>query len=225
MERAKMKVIAWFLALFLLPVVGLVPQRWLPIASAACSGSIVKDAVGGNENTSNHRGTKANILVNDFSSHQYQTWRQVAVVENSNNFAEAGWSWIEGYGQYAFPMKIWVDNGVKSWVYFNQISLARGFRHEFKVHDSDGNWYWSFAYNGNEMGNEFVSFSNGTSLSESERWCTSDVLFAEFRELQKCQGQGCGWTDYGGLSQYINTTTDYRFCWKSKTAYDVRGQC
>ena len=217
--------LALALALMLAPILGLAPREAVPTASAHCNGNVVKGAVGGKENTNYHRGTSANILVNNFTTHQYQTWRMAAVVENSNNYAEAGWSQIEAYGSNAFPMKVWVDNGVKDWQYFTGVSLSRGVRHEFKTHDSDGNWYWSFAYNGNSMGNEYVSFSNGVSVTESERWCTTDVLFAEFRSLQRCHGASCGWTNYQSLVEYINNTNDYKFCKLSTTSYDVKGQC
>lgn len=66
---------------------------------------------------------------------------------------------------------------------------------------------------------------NGTSIALAERTCNSDVLFAEFRNLKKCHGIGCGWVNFDDLTQWVNETTDYRFCKNSNTSFDIRGQC
>ncbi|MGH2752744.1 MAG: hypothetical protein ACRDK3_18025 [Actinomycetota bacterium] len=102
--------------------------------------------------------------------------------------------------------------------------------HDFKVHDSDNNGFWSFAYDGNPMGNEQPNpnLENGTPVGSAERHCNQDSMFAEFRSLEKCHGEGCGWTDFNDLSLWKDTDSgvdDYDFCKINDRAFDVRNTC
>lgn len=83
------------------------------MAWASCSGSQVHDAVGGYEGSGTARyGDKASVLVNDFASNQYWSWRSVAIVKSSSTFAEAGWQLQEAIGnQGAHPYKTWKTDG------------------------------------------------------------------------------------------------------------------
>lgn len=75
------------------------------------------------------------------------------------------------------------------------------------------------------MGDEFVNMDWGTPITESERGCTNDSLFAEFRSLNTVPCTTCPWQAYQSLVEYINTTSDYRFCRFSNTRYKVQQAC
>lgn len=99
--------------------------------------------------------------------------------------------------------------------------------HEFKTHDQNGDKYWSFAYDGNPLGNEYVNMTSGMTVSESERGCTTDSLWAHDSGLSKLNAVNGSWQPYGALSQYIDTPTqnNYDFCRVSNTEYYVKQTC
>lgn len=194
-------------------------------AWAGCGGTVTHQAVGGNESSNTRLGDQANVLVNNFSSNQYESWRAVAILKNSSNFAEAGWFTDESVDQGHHPYKTWVTDGVPHEVDFNTVNLSGGANHNFKVHDQNHDHYWSFAYDGNPMGNEFVNMDWGTPITESERRCTTDSLYAHFLNLKTIPCTNCAWQSYQSLSQYINTTSDYKFCKVSNTEYWVKKTC
>ncbi len=67
--------------------------------------------------------------------------------------------------------------------------------------------------------------STGTPISESERSCTTDPLWAHVRALSKIDRVGGAWTSYGSLSRYIDTASGYDFCRISKTEFYVKKVC
>lgn len=195
-------------------------------ANPDCSdGTKSHQAVGGRENTSSTlRGNRNNVWVNSFGSGQFQSWRAVAIIQSSNNFAETGW--ITWPGFQAHPYRTWMANGVLDddnieW----GINLALDQFHEFKIHDSNGDQSWSFAYDGNALGQKTLPLVWGQAVSESERGCTADSLFAHFKEMNKCSGINCSWVNFGGLTQYIDNASGYSFCWRSATHFDVQASC
>lgn len=71
-----------------------------------------------------------------------------------------------------------------------------------------------------------VSFNNGLSLTQAESRCSTDILFARYRNLSKLPEANTSWTTYDGLSQYIDLNGGiYDFCPLSKTSYDVKDVC
>lgn len=170
------------------------------------------------------------MLVNSFAEAQTESWRAVAIAQDANSFVEVGWITREDQGPYqAHPFRLAVTRGNRNYRPKWDVNLRLAQMHEFKVHDSNDDGDWSFAYDGIAMGDMSASADQGESITESERNCTSDSLFAEFRNLSKCApDQGCGWSAYGGLRQYIDTangSNPYDFCWVGPRAYDVRQSC
>jgi hypothetical protein len=100
-----------------------------------------------------------------------------------------------------------MNAGIVNTVIKYPVDLPANTDHEFKAHDQDSDRWWSFAYDGSTMGNEYVDMPYGYPLSESERACTSDSLWAHFYNLKRLQCVGCTWVAYSSLSQYIDTPT------------------
>ena len=207
---------------------------WLALsptpALAACSGDEVHDAVGGNEKdvaAATRIGDRADVLVNDFASNQHRVWRAVGLIKDPNNFLEAGWVLrVDIFGnQSKHPYKTWRDLGVTREEIIGNVTFAAGTTHEFKVHDQNGDQQWSFAYDGNAMGNEPMAMTQGLPVTESERRCTTNSLKADFTHLNKINCVNCSWTAYDDLQKYINTTTDWKFCRRSATRYEVLKTC
>ncbi len=81
-------------------------------ANAACGGATTKGAIGAIQFDTPVYGTRGDLYVNNFDDHQWFSWRQVGVVQNSNNFAEAGWQTKEALDQQAHPFKTWSNDGL-----------------------------------------------------------------------------------------------------------------
>lgn len=194
-------------------------------AMASCSGTNIHYGVGGVDNTSTlFRGTKADIYVNNFSTHQYKVARNLSVYQNSNNFAEVGWAVVDSVDQNKHPYKTWVSDGVDKTV-IASASLPGDSAVSFKVHDDNDDKYWSFAWNGNALGNQYANFHLGRSRAQSERWCTSDSAWGHHFNLQHLVYINGSWDDFGGLSQDVAGDPDYNFCWTSKTEFYVKQTC
>ena len=199
---------------------------------ASCSGSQVHQAVGGHDNPGNNRfGDFSNVWVNDFGDHQFDTWRSVALLRGSNNFAEAGWFTSETAGdQLAHPYRTWLNDGVLGWNNYNNIDLTpRNDYHAFKVVDSNSDGNWEFFYDGNQMGSpKPVDMPSGADpLSESERKCTTDSLWAHFDTLKSVRTSGGAFQDYSQVVFYINNTSGstYYWCYDSAASYHVKQVC
>jgi hypothetical protein len=93
------------------------------------------------------------------------------------------------------------------------------------VHDQNHDHQWSFAYNGNAMGNEFVNMDWGTPLDEAERRCTSDSLRANFKTLENIGCTNCGWQPYSSLKMWVDQASDFNFCKISNTEFWVKATC
>jgi hypothetical protein len=195
-------------------------------AFASCGGNTVHDWIGGYDSSySSYRGAKGDLYVNSFgSSHQYHVARNVVIWQNSNNFAEAGWVILESINQLMHPYKTWVNDGVVRTTYLSA-DFGGGTNHTFKVHDENGDRYWSFAYDGNAMGNEYANFPYGNAVSETERWCTSDSLWAHAYNLQNLTYINGSWANWAANSKWADTASDYDFCWMSKTEYYAKQTC
>lgn len=174
----------------------------------SCGGTVQDRAVGGRENTEAHiKGTRTDVYVNDFSVAQSRTWRSVAIARADFEYiAETGWILDSDYNQLAHPYRTTKIAGfVPETIRALDVSLSKGVNHSFRVHDNNGDQSWSFAYtdnNGNwqALGDLPVSFNNGLSLTQAESRCSTDILFARYRNLSKLPEANTSWT----------TTTDYR---------------
>lgn len=206
-------------------VVGLLVV-WPDPVLASCGGTPRTDEVSGYEHSAFRRGTRADVYVNNFGQNPYDSWRAVGIFLNSNNFVETGWFQTQN-DNTPHPYKTWKSGGVIDSVDFYGIDLNDDAFHEFKAHDQNGDRHWSFAADGNPLGNEFADFSLGDSRSSSERSCTSDSLYANFRQLNRISCVGCSWLPYESLYQYKDTpmTNDYDFCRLSNTSFDVGINC
>lgn len=200
----------------------------------ACGGTVQDRAVGGRENTENHiKGTRTDVYVNDFPAAQSRSWRSVAVVRADFEYiAETGWILDSDYDQLAHPYRTTKLAGFQpQTIRALGVNLSKGVNHSFRVHDNNGDQTWSFAYTDNSgnwqaLGDLAVSFNNGLSLTEAESRCSTDILFARYRNLNKLPQSNSSWTPYDGLSQYIDANGGiYDFCWLSKTSYDVKDVC
>lgn len=199
-----------------------------------CSGSDDHRAIGGRENTEDHtKGTRADVYVNDFPAAQIKTWRSLAVARADGvYFAETGWALESDFNQLAHPYRTYKVGGSNP-VSIRElgVSLSKGVNHSFRVHDNNGDQSWSFAYTDNggnwqALGDLSISFNNGLSLSESESECDTDILFARFRNLNKLPQANSTWTNYGGLSLYVDRLSGiYDFCWLGQTSYDIKDVC
>lgn len=206
---------------------GLLPRLLVRDAYGSCTlGQFA--IVSGNESTDFHvKGAKMDIWVNNFGA-QCQSWRGAAVAKNNCNLAEVGWINKEQYGNDNIPFRTiaYQPNCAVSTLYHPNMPLSEDVMHEFKVHDNNGDSYWSFAVDGNALGDRFNnSFINGWALGTSERDNNGDSLWAKFRNMQMCTNAGSCWFDFGNLARNNDNATDYTFCWLSTKSFDVKQAC
>jgi hypothetical protein len=161
------------------------------VAYAACTPhASPNDAVGGKESSTLRLGAKADVLVNAFGQNQTNTWRSITVWQNDNFSAEVGWFVKSSYNQYAHPYQTRVNNAITYTVDRPDITIQpQGILHTFKVHDQNHNHQWSFAYDGNPLGNLRVDFDWGRPLFEAERNCADDSLTRSFALFSKSDAQ------------------------------------
>lgn len=120
------------------------PEVLTTRAQADCANNHTR--IGGQQNqASNNRGTRADILVNSFTgSAQHNTWRDVAVFVNRNNYAETGWQRNEQHQAGKHPFKTWADDGDLRTHTFQNINLSDGVRHDsafmIKTATTPGRW-------------------------------------------------------------------------------------
>ena len=77
----------------------------------------------------------------------------------------------------AHPFKTWHSNTQVGSDTFENVNISRGNLHDFKVHDSNGNNYWSFAWDGNALGNQnLAALDSGIPIAASEAQCTADSI-------------------------------------------------
>lgn len=213
----------------LISAVFVVAEPVMRPAFAHCNGSQVFYQEIAQAGTSFFRGVKANILVNQFSdNHQWSTARLVAVAESNNDYLELGWTQQESRGGTPEGYRTWATNGQLVAIQYKNAGLTRGARHEFRIHDSNDDNYWSTAINGTPWATNDLLLSwlnNGWSLAGSERLCSMDSAYGEFRVLQKCQAAGCSWTDWNYQTVFSTTDAEYQRCPLSITSFDVRLAC
>jgi hypothetical protein len=207
-----------------------------PPAWAVCNGTLGAAGIGADNPGlafgQSTFGSRAAILVNDFGgSNQHQTWRQASVFQNSSNLVEAGWFVQASFDQIPHPYKTFVNDGQSSTVRFTGINISVGPLHNFAVKDPNDDSLWRFLFDGSPLGTDsFASVSNGhaSALAESERFCTDDSLFAQFRSLQyiKVKNQGDVWINWlGPVGGTHGDVSPYQFCSVGQTAFDVRQSC
>jgi hypothetical protein len=195
-------------------------------ARGACSVN-PHDAVGGREpSTTTRLGNRADVLVNNFTQGQDNTWRSVTVWQSPNFSAEVGWFVNPLVSPLPLPYKTWVNNGVDATVNGSQNITLVGSLHTFKVHDQNHDHEWSFAWDGNPLGNEHVAFDWGFPLDESER-CTDpgDNLYARFTNLQQLGCTNCSWNVYTDVVKYVNNTSDFKFCKVAADEFTIKAVC
>jgi hypothetical protein len=199
-------------------------------AWATCSGSATYGHVSAKNHHNPTYGSKMDVYVNDFDTHQEHTWRSITAWQNSNNFAEVGWTLNAAYygDQLDHPYKTRKNNGVVSEMR-PAVSLSpRDELHTFSVKDiNDDNQYQSY-YDGNEIGSSwFVSIdpSLAESQTQSERDCTADSLWSQYRNLQyfSSGGNGHDWADKTNNDNTNNSP--YNYCNVGAAAYDVKQTC
>jgi hypothetical protein len=150
----------------------------------------------------------------------------VTIWYNLNFSGEVGWYSDTIDDRIAHPYSTTVNSGVASTIERDDLNiLPLGQLHWFKVHDANGDRAWSFAYDGNPLGNRHVSMNQGTPVDQSERCNTSDSLSANFDDLQELACELCGWQPYGEVLQWTDRAADYRFCWVSDTHFRVKPVC
>jgi hypothetical protein len=200
-------------------------------ALAACAGSQTKGAIQAKNDDSPARGVRSDIWVNNFDSHQYQSWRQVNVVGNPNNYAEAGWFTGESASdQLAHPFKSYLNNGVGGTVRYTAIDISpRDDLHQFAVKDPDDNNVWTWTLDGNQYGTTTtVTIIAGSAFADSgsERSCTSDNLWSKFRSLQVIDNAQGNWNNWSNIDNDINANkAPYDYCGISNHAYDIKQSC
>lgn len=199
-------------------------------ASAHCTGDQSYGNIGAKNQHNPTYGSRMRVWVNNFDNHQFDSWRSITAWQNSNNNAEVGWFTAEYTGdQKAHPYKTRVNNSIATTIeYPGQDITPRDDFHTFIVQDlNDDNQYVS-SYDGNTLGDPwFVSadVSVTESQTQSERRCTSDSLWSEFRNLQyyNANGNNVDWADKVHNSS-INKAP-YQYCNVGPAAYDVKQNC
>lgn len=201
------------------------------VAEAHCPGTQVVDHVQGydQDRGSTVRGVQGNIFVNNFDvNHQFWTIRALAVVQTaavpSPDFVEVGWFKRESVGTKRV-FKARSNNGVYDIQLFDGSSLNNGVFRGFKVHDQNANQFWSFAYRGDSLGNEFSSFNTGEGRTNTETHCTSDSASAEYRNLRDFSCIGCSFGAFQDLRLQFDNNGNYDFCRISSTRHTVRQNC
>jgi hypothetical protein len=96
--------------------------------------------------------------------------------------------------------------------------------YEFKIHDGDGNKYWSFVAAGNTLGNIFANFSTGSALTNSETHCEdTDNVYAHFSQLRDCgQAIPCNYGNWQNLQLFFDDNSRYYMAKDSDTEHHVR---
>jgi hypothetical protein len=206
-----------------------------PPAWAVCNGTLGPAAIGADNPSlpfgQSTFGSRAAIFVNNFGSNQHQTWRQASVFQNSSNLVEAGWFVQASYDQIPHPYKTFVNDSQMSTVRFTGTNISVDRLHDFAVKDPNDDSWWRFLFDGSPLGTDnFASVSNGHAFAnaESQRYCTDDSLWAQFRSLQyiKVKNQGDQWGNWlGPLGGTSGDVSPYRFCPVGQTAFDVRQSC
>lgn len=200
-------------------------------ALAACGGTLSLGGILVTENQSPIRGNRADIWVNNFDSHQYQSWRQVNVFQNPNNFAEVGWVTGEvGNDQLAHPFKTFFNNSVGQTIRFNAINITpRDDHHQFAVKDPDDDNSYVFTLDGDTLGTPntaSIAATQAITDGGAERACTSDSLWAEFQALQAIDNSQGNWNNWSNVINDINQNkSPYFYCAVSNHAFNVRQNC
>jgi hypothetical protein len=166
------------------------------------------------------------VLVNDLSQDaNHNVWRSVTILQNGNYSAEVGWYSDTDQNRLAHPYKTWVNNGIPHTDTDPSNILPLDDLHWFKVHDQNRDRDWSFAWEGNALGNEHVAMSSATPVDQAERCNNSDTLWSHFTELQSLACESCGWDPYNDVKKWVDNTADYRFCRIDSDTFRVKQVC
>lgn len=167
--------------------------------------------------------------MNNFDvNHQFWTVRSITVIQTAPSpapdFAEVGWRKKESANSKQV-FKAWSNNGAYGEEFFGNDGLDGDTFRVFKVHDQDANQFWSFAYRGDSLGNEFASFNTGEGRTNTETHCTSDSASAEYKDLQDFSCIGCSFGPFQDLRFRFDNNPNYDFCRISSTRHTVRQNC
>jgi hypothetical protein len=209
---------------------------WPTGALAGCSGSTSTHLAIGVAGTTPGSGAsvyghKLNVWVNNFDSSQYNTWRSIVLLRSSSFSLEVGWTLNENDAgdQKAHVYRRWVNDGVvRHTHWYGQEVSPRDDYHAAAVKDPNHDKDWTFLFDNDAYGDdEYVNISGtqGVFISEAESWCSTDSLWAHFKDIKFLRGDGA-WIDPGTLSGYTNNTPNYSLCIApSLTAYHVKQNC
>ncbi len=200
-----------------------------PDALAACGGSSTYGNIGVQNVHSPTYGTKGSGYVNNFGSHQTTTWRAVAVLGTYSNFAEVGWVTEESAGdQLARPYKTEENDGIAHTTRFPNRTLTQDAMHTFSVKDINDDNDYDVAVDGDPLGADLhvtINPDNSTSETQTERQCTSDSLWTQFRNLQffRSTGNPSDWADKA--EDTATNHSPYDYCTVSPNAWDAKQTC
>lgn len=187
--------------------------------------------VGGRNQTAIAYGTRSKTWVNNFDANQDHTWRAGAVVlQNANNFAEAGWFLNATTDQKSHPYRSYKIDGVLTDVHYPAINLTQDAFEAFRVVDPNDDNTYQFYYGNNQMGGNQINVPLNASASlpvtSSESECAGDSLFAQFMELKRITSQNGSFVAYSQVIQYgTQNPGAYHYCPVAADAYDVRQTC
>ncbi len=175
-------------------------------------------------------GSKAQVWVNNFNTNQFETWRAVAVYQNSNNLVEVGW--YTGGGtpdQKAHPYKTRVVDSVPHETNFPNIDIApRDDFHSFYIQDVNDNNHWNAWMDGSALGtDDFATLTNSASfpVTEAESFCTDDNRLAHFNSLKVIDHVNGSFENYGSLDYFVEVLP-WKLCpFQSVVRYDIQQNC
>lgn len=205
------------------------PQRTL--ATTSCQTGTNFGEIRGHSSAAPTHGAKASIYVNDFNTHQVDTWRDTIISQNSNNNAEVGWFTDEAYGdQLAHPYKTWLNNSEYHNVDFDGRNITpRAQEHVFEVKETNTNNEYRFLLDGDQLGtDETATIDNGLSNANAntERHCDDDSLWATFDYLKRQSSRGGAWNLWPDIDNSVNRyNAPYHYCAVSSSAFNVKQDC
>jgi hypothetical protein len=177
------------------------------------------------------KGARADIYVNNFDQYQWQTWRSLAVMQNPSNYAEVGWetSDYSNSDQKAHPYKTKNNEGTQQTVRFQTYDISpRDSLHTFRVRDTNDDNHYTSSVDGTALGIDWwvsLDASNSNAITEAERNCTADSLWAQVRNLQFYNNDGNPVSWHDKQSNSHAPFGPYQYCFVSDDAFDVKQNC
>ena len=138
------------------------------------------------------RGHAGRVHTNAFAGtggHSYRSIRSMGVARGENNLTE--WGWMQENQTYIVFRVVRVNGDYRE-RRFN-FGPSPNSDHTFKVHDSNADYIWSFAYDGAGIENVTTNMRKGLAYVASEVHCRQDSAWAHFWNLDSCANIGCAW--------------------------------